>query len=81
MISMLKEATYMNRVFTRDVLNDMSDEQIERAIDGLKRVARAKDGFAAQTELCYAQREQSWRKVRKIRHAEYLKRQKTHFSR
>ncbi len=73
----------MNRVFTRDVLNDMSDEQIERAIEGLKRASRSRGGFAAQTELCYAQREQSWRKIRKIRHAEYMKNQvkKTHFSR
>ena len=73
----------MNRVFTRDVLNDMSDEQIERAIEGLKRASRSRDGLAAQTELCYAQREQSWRKIRKIRHAEYMKQftKKTHFSR
>ena len=73
----------MNRVFTRDVLNDMSDEQIERAIEGLKRASRSRGSFAAQTELCYAQREQSWRKIRKIRHAEYMKNQakKTHFSR
>lgn len=70
----------MNRVFTREVLNDMSDEQIERAIEGLKRASRSRNGVGAQTELCYAQREQSWRKIRKIRHAEYMKK-KMHYSR
>ncbi len=63
----------MHRALTREVLNDMSDEQIDRKIDALRTAARRRDGMGAQVELCYAQRESEWRKIRKIRHAEYLK--------
>jgi hypothetical protein len=63
------------RTWTKEVLSEMSDDQISRAIDLLKSNAkkRGRDGTRSQVELCYVQREQEWRRRRREAHQLYLR--------
>ena len=65
-----------NNTLTNDSLSDMSDDQIIKAVDYLKRTARRRgeEGSQAQVELCYAQRELEWRRTRREAHKVYLRR-------
>jgi len=61
---------------TNDSLSDMSDDQIIRIVESLKKSARKRgsDGTRSQIELCYAQRELEWRRTRREAHQAYLRR-------
>ena len=63
-------------IFTNDSLSEMSDDQIIKAVENLKRIARRRgdEGSKAQIELCYAQRELDWRRTRREAHKVYLRR-------
>ena len=61
---------------TKDSLSDMSDDQIIKIVESLKKNARRRgsDGSRSQIELCYAQRELEWRRARRVAHQAYLRR-------
>ena len=61
---------------TNDSLSDMSDDQIIKIVESLKRSSRRRgdDGTRSQSELCYAQRELEWRRARREAHQVYLRR-------
>ena len=64
------------RTISDDDLRELSDDQLGRQIDTMKRLSRKREsGFTrkVQTELCYLQREMEWRLKRRECHKIYLK--------
>ncbi len=63
------------RTISDDDLRELSDDQLGRQIDTMKRLSRKREsGFTrkVQTELCYLQREMEWRLKRRECHKIYL---------
>jgi hypothetical protein len=69
------------RTISEDDLRELSDDQLGRQIESMRRLSRKKDtSFTrkVQTELCYLQREMSWRHNRREFHKIYMKNLKRH---
>ena len=63
------------RTISDDDLRELSDDNLSRQIDTMRRLARKKPtDFTrkVQTELCYLQREMEWRQKRRELHRVYL---------
>lgn len=73
------------RTISEDDLNGLSDDQLMRQIDTMRRLAKKRDSDftrKVQVELCYLQREMNWRLKRRETHRDYLKNMKrNHYQR
>ena len=64
------------RTISEDDLNGLSDDQLMRQIDTMRRLAKKRDSDftrKVQVELCYLQREINWRLRRRETHRDFLK--------
>ena len=64
------------RTISEDDLNGLSDDQLMRQIDTMRRLAKKRDSDftrKVQVELCYLQREMNWRLRRRETHRDFLK--------
>jgi hypothetical protein len=64
------------RTISDDDLRELSDDQLGRQIESMRRLARKRDSSftrKVQTELCYLQREMDWRYKRRELHKIYMR--------
>jgi hypothetical protein len=64
------------RTISEDDLRELSDDQLGRQIDTMRRLSRKRDSDftrKVQTELCYLQREMTWRHRRREIHRDFMK--------
>ena len=64
------------RTISEDDLRELSDDQLSRQIETMRRLSRKRDSDftrKVQTELCYLQREMGWRHSRRETHKVYMR--------